>query len=107
MSEERRKHVRITFDCEMAIEIKGGFYSCSLRNISESGAMAQINSGDISVLATGDEGTCFFDYKNRSFEGRCRVMRVAGSTVALLFWAMDVDQAFFIRNIINELSDNA
>lgn len=107
MSEERRKHARITFDCEMAIEIKGGFYSCSLRNLSESGALAQINSGDPSILHTGDEGTCFFDYKNQAFEGQCRVIRVAGSTVALLFWAMDVDQAFFIRKIVDELSDNA
>lgn len=107
MSEERRRHARITFDCEMAIEINGEFYSCALRNISESGALAQVKSGDISQLKLQDEGMCFFDYQNHAFEGNCRVARVAGNSLAILFWGLDVSQGFFIRELVDRLNKEA
>lgn len=102
MSVDRRKSARVTVNCEMAIKLDGEYFSCQVRNIAGTGVLARVQTGDGLRLAELGEVVCWLEHQGNGFEAWCRVVRVAGGDVALLFLDLGTEQMSFLEGITEE-----
>lgn len=102
MEIERRVHVRVKVNCEMAMVLDGEYFSCQARNIASRGILARVQSGDVSILEETAEVACWLEYNGRNFEAKCRVLRIVGRDVALIFLDLRADQVSFVQDMIEE-----
>ncbi len=102
---ERRRHARVNFSCEMALMVEGEYLSCQARNVAVKGVLTRVQCGDMSVLQESATVACWLEYNGQNFEANCKVIRIVGKDVALMFLDLNVDQADFIKELITENSE--
>ncbi len=102
MSVDRRRSARVVVNCEMAIKLDGETFNCQVRNIAGTGVLARVHAGNTLRLNELEEVGCWLEYQGKGFEAWCRVVRVTGWDVALLFLDLGKEQMSFLEEITKE-----
>ncbi|NIB42939.1 PilZ domain-containing protein [Pseudomaricurvus alkylphenolicus] len=99
-TDERRRHARLSIDCEVALQIKEEFIPCRASNIAAGGVLVQLSDDIPAILQLGDQGSCWMDFGDEHLEAAFRIARMAGRYLALRFIDLQQPQQEFLEQLV-------